>query len=246
MKRLLLAALAVFGAAALTLFAEADRRLTVHTLVREDIFAGFMANDMTRFAKGEAALEELAKERPDQLVHVRAWQGSAALYRAAVAFESGNAAEGDRQYSIAQARYAEAEKLGPNDGGVLAVEGATFAFFADRLPADKRAAAWAKAYDFYKIMASQQMPVITQLPVHLKGELLAGLTMSAQRTGHQEEFAKSLDKMIEVMADTPYGRSAIAWKERPEIVAKTSLMCKNCHDGGRLEARKTALAATAK
>jgi hypothetical protein len=95
-------------------------------------------------------------------------------------------------------------------------------------------------------MAAQQMPVVSKLPVHLRGELLAGLTMSAQRTGHQDEFAKSLDKMIEVMAGTPYGRSAVAWKERPEIVAKTSLMCKNCHDAGRLEARKTALAATAK
>ena len=29
----------------------ADTRLTVHTLVREDIFAGFLQNDLTRLAR---------------------------------------------------------------------------------------------------------------------------------------------------------------------------------------------------
>ena len=28
-----------------------DTRLTVHTLLREDVFAGFLANDMNRFAR---------------------------------------------------------------------------------------------------------------------------------------------------------------------------------------------------
>ena len=30
-----------------------DTRLSVHTLLREDIFSGFMSNNMTRFAKAE-------------------------------------------------------------------------------------------------------------------------------------------------------------------------------------------------
>jgi hypothetical protein len=46
-------------------------------------------------------------------------------------------------------------------------------------------------------------PPVNTLPSHFKGELLAGLVMSAQRTGHQEEFTMSLDKMIELTENTP-------------------------------------------
>ena len=31
-----------------------DTRLTVHTLLREDVFAGFLGNDMDRMAKADA------------------------------------------------------------------------------------------------------------------------------------------------------------------------------------------------
>lgn len=240
MKRLALPAVL-----ALTLFAETDTRITVHTLVREDVFAGFLGNDMSRFAKGEAMLEQLDKERPSQRQLIRAWQGSTAFFRAVLAYEAGDAAEGDRLYAIAQSRYEEAATLGPKDGGVWAVVGATNALFADRLPAEKRTASWAMSYDIYQKLAAGQMAFVDKLPVHIRGELLAGVTMSAQRTGHQEEYVKSLDKMIEVMAGTPYASTAKAWKERPETVAKSSLMCKNCHDAGRLEARKASLANTA-
>lgn len=241
MKQLSLAALVAF--VALALFAQSDARLTVHTLVREDIFAGFMANDMARFAKGEALLLQLEKERPADLGTIRAWQGDIAMFRAVLAYEAGKTAEGDKLYTLAAQLHDEAVKLAPADGGVWAVTGAGAALFADRLPAAQRAKAWARAYELYQKIAAQQMQFVAQLPPHLQGELLAGVVMSAQRTGHQEEFTAALDKMIQVTAKTPYGRSAIAWKERPEIVAKTSLMCKNCHDDGRLEARKTALGA---
>jgi hypothetical protein len=240
MKRFaLLAPLALF------LMAESDPRLTVHTLVREDIFAGFLAHDMTRFERGEATLGQLDKERPDQRDLVRVWQGAAALYRSVLAYEAGNAPEGDRLYQMSESRYDEAVKLGPNNPGVWAVDGASRGLFADRLPADKRAAAWAKSYEFYQRMAAQQMAFADKMPAHIRGELLAGVAMSAQRTGHQEEYEKSLDKMIELMANTPYGRTAQTWKDRPELASKSSLMCKNCHDAGRLEPTKARLASTA-
>ena len=42
----------------------ADTRLTVHTLVREDIFAGFLQNDLTRLARAEKNIELLLASRP--------------------------------------------------------------------------------------------------------------------------------------------------------------------------------------
>ena len=41
-----------------------DTRLSVHTLVREDIFAGVLDNDMERLARGEKSIEVLLVERP--------------------------------------------------------------------------------------------------------------------------------------------------------------------------------------
>ncbi len=223
------------------LSAENDPRLTVHTIVRENIFAGYMVKDMIRLAKGEAMLEQLDKERPDQRQHVRAWQGGAATFRAVLAYENGDRATGDRLYSIAQSRFDEALKLGPNDGGVWAVIATVNGLFADRLPVDKRGAVWSTAYDAYRRIAPQLMATVDTLPSHFKGELLAGLVMSAQRTGHREEFTMSLDKMIQVTENTPYSRSARTWKENPETVAHSTLLCKSCHEPGRLEARKAAL-----
>ena len=219
-----------------------DPRLTVHTLVREDIFAGYLNKDMDRFARGEAKLAELFHSKPDQRAFVYAWQGNAAIYRAVLAYEAGKPVDGDKLYDKAQSLYGEAMKIAPDDSGVWAPVGAANAFFADKLPPAKRKEAWEKAYGFYQKMAAQQMPVVDRLPSHLSGELLAGLVMSAQRTGRTEEYQKSLDRMIALLGDSPYGPLAKMWKERPELAAKTNLMCKNCHEPGRLEARKTALA----
>ena len=60
----------------------ADTRLTVHTLVREDIFAGFLQNDLVRLARAEKNIELLLASRPDARPGLLAWQGGTALTRA--------------------------------------------------------------------------------------------------------------------------------------------------------------------
>ena len=59
-----------------------DTRLTVHTLVREDIFAGFLDNDMNRFSRAERNIEALLKERPSEKANLLAWRAGAEMYRA--------------------------------------------------------------------------------------------------------------------------------------------------------------------
>jgi hypothetical protein len=83
--------------------------------------------------------------------------------------------------------------------------------------------------------------MIEKLPVHHKGEVLAGLTQSAQRTGRTEEVAQNLDKMLTVLAGTPYEAMAKQWKSDPASAATTNLTCKNCHNPGRLSNRLEAL-----
>ena len=218
-----------------------DTRLTVHTLVREDIFAGFMANDMVRFARGERNVEQLLKDRPDQRGNLLAWRGSAALHRAVLAHESGNAADFDKYLRSARAAFAEAAQQTSGNEGVAAIAGGSYAVFADRLPEPHRATAWSDAYANYSILWKQQGSVMDKLPVHHRGEVLGGLVQSAQRTGRTQEMTEYLDRMLTLLQGTQYEATAQQWKANPASAATTRVTCKACHNPGRLSSQLATL-----
>jgi tetratricopeptide (TPR) repeat protein len=215
-----------------------DSRFTVHTLVREDIFAGFLADDMERFSKGEKNIQLLLEKRPGEKADLLAWQGGAKLYRAVHALENNKKDEFQKYYGQALESFAQARQLNPQGGGgVGAVTGGSYLVFADRLPKEHRAAAWAVAYDAYRALWKQQSAIIDKLPVHLRGELLGGLAQSAQRTGRTDEAAQYVDKILESLPGTPYESVAKKWKANPAVAASVGITCLNCHEGGRLSAR---------
>lgn len=218
-----------------------DSRLTIHTLVREDIFAGFLTDDMERFTRGEKNIQLLLEKRPTAKADLLAWQAGAKLYRAVRAHEGNRREEFQQHYRQALELFAQAHELTPKGGGVAAVTGGSYVIFADRLPPEHRAAAWSQAYDSYQILWKQQEAMVDKLPVHLRGELLGGLAQSAQRTGRTQEMTPYLDKILEVLRDTPYEPVARQWKKNPEAAANSGITCLSCHDSGRLTARITAL-----
>jgi tetratricopeptide (TPR) repeat protein len=214
-----------------------DSRLTIHTLLREDIFAGYLADDMPRFSRGEKNIELLLEKRPNEKASLLAWKGGAALYRAVRANEANRKDEFQRYYQQALSLFSQARESGPHDGGAAAVAGGSLAVLGDRLPKEYRAAAWAQAYESYQWLWKQQAPIIEKLPVHIRGELLGGLAQSAQRTGRTEEMNQYLDKILAVLRDTPYESVAKKWKDNPKAAASVSVTCLSCHDAGRLSAR---------
>jgi tetratricopeptide (TPR) repeat protein len=218
-----------------------DARLTIHTLVREDIFAGFLQGDMVRFSRGEKNIQLLLDLRPAEKPDLLAWKGGAQLYRAIRSLDEKRKDEFQKNYDLALAKFDEARKLAPQGGGVNAVIGGSFGIFADQLPEENRAAAWSQAYDSYKVLWKQQEPVIDKLPVHLRGELLAGMAQSSQRTGRAQEADQYVDKIITLLPGTPYEKVAKQWKANPASASKTSMSCMTCHDQGRLADRLTAL-----
>ena len=218
-----------------------DKRLTVHTLVREDIFAGILADDMQHFTRGEKNIDALLEQRPAEKASLLAWKGAAAYYRAVRAHENNQKAEFEKQYKRALDLFAEAAKIGPQDFGVSAIVGGANGVLGDRLPKEYRAAAWSQAYDAYSKLWSVQSAMVDKLPVHIRGELLAGLAQSAQRTGRTQELQQYLDKMLAVLRDTPYEAVAKEWKKNPATAANTSITCRTCHDPGRLSARLATL-----
>jgi hypothetical protein len=129
----------------------ADTRLTIHTLVREDVFAGFLSDNLERLARGEKNIETLLEKRPAAKAELLAWKAGVTLYHAARAHENNRSQEFEQKYKQALDLFAQARQLGAENGGVAAVTGGSYVLFADRLPKEHRAAAWAQAYDNYQI-----------------------------------------------------------------------------------------------
>ena len=214
-----------------------DSRLSIHTLVREDIFAGWRRNDMERFARGEKNIDILLEQRPNEKADLLSWKGAASLYRAVLAHEAGDEKGFEQRYKEALRLFQEARKAGPQSPGSAAVIGGGYVMFADRLPEQYRAAAWSECYDSYERLRTLQADVVDKLPLHLRGELLAGLAQSAQRTGRRQVMDEYLSKIITDLPDSPYGRVAKKWKDDPQSAATTNMSCKTCHASGRLAAR---------
>lgn len=220
----------------------ADTRLTVHTLVREDIFAGFLQNDQTRMARAEKSLEQLLASRPAERASVLAWQGSIALTRAALANEAKQPERFRQQYRSALDLYAEAMTLGPDNVGVFAITGGTQTALADRLPAEERVASWELGYTAYQRLWTLQGQNIERLPLHMKGEVLSGLAQTAQRTGRAAEADAQIERMLTLLPDTPYAARARQWKDNPATRTTTSVNCQTCHAPGTLVARMAEVA----
>jgi len=218
-----------------------DTRIPVHTLVREDIFAGFLTDDMERLARGEKNLQTLLEKRPAAKSDLLAWKAGIATYRAVRAHEANRDDEFRRKYQESLDLFSQARQAGLNNGGVAAITGGVYVFFGDRLPKEYRDAAWSQAYDAYQELWKQQGPIVDKLPVHLRGELLGGLATSAMRTGRAEEAMRHLNKMLDALAGTPYEPVAKKWKENPKAAVDTSITCLTCHEQGRLAARLNAL-----
>lgn len=214
-----------------------NQKLTVHTLVREDIFAGWRSKNMERFERGEKNIELLLEQRPKFKADLLAWKGGAKLYRAVLAYEDGNKEEFQKLYDEAKSLLDEAATLGKGNAGVAAVVGGSYLTFGDRLPEELREHAWQTSYDSYQTLWKYQGKIVERLPEHIKGELLAGLVQSAHRTGRDAEYQQYLEKIIEVLPETGYSRVALQWKENPAAAATGNISCKSCHAEGKLDSR---------
>jgi hypothetical protein len=214
-----------------------DTRLTVHTLLREDIFAGFLQNDLARLARAEKNIDLLLASRPADRDSLLAWQGGTELTRAAQANEARKSDQFREHYRRAVDLFAEARKLGPANVGVFAINGGSMLMLADRLPEKERAASWEEAYAAYQQLWKMQAEAIDKLPLHHKGEVLTGLAQSAQRTGRDAELGPQLDRILTLLANTPYAKTAQQWKDNPASRAQSKLACQTCHGPGTLVAR---------
>ena len=210
--------------------------ISIHTWVREDVFGGFMDNDMVRFERGEAKVREYLAEAPDR-ADASAWMAGIKLHRAGLAFSEQKTADGEALVNEAIALMDAAVAKAPNDFGATATTGGSIVTLANKLPEKYYDDLMRRARAQYAKLYAAQSPALAQLPLHLKGELLAGVAETEFRVGDKERAKVVLQQIITELPDTAYAKSAAMWLASPEKVTRdTKLVCQSCHQAGRLSA----------
>jgi len=233
MKRSVVIVLAVAGAC--LLLAERPAGISIYTWAREDLFAGPMGNDVDRFNAGMVKVDEALQQNPKD-PNALALKGFGTAYRAFRAIDAGDRAAFDRQYDEAVRLLDEAAAIDPNGIGVNAVYGATMLYWYSKLPAEHRAHAATKGRASYMAIYKVQEQMADKMPMHIKGELFAGLAEAERRMGDTEKSKAWLQRIVDTMQGTPYARVAGQWLANPDRIPESNrVMCQTCHDPGRLD-----------
>lgn len=217
---------------ALTLFA--DQRLTLHWLVREDIFSGVLANDRARLEKGAQTLETVASLYAP--VDVYAWRAGVEMMRAVWAHEDGKPEDFRRHYSLA-ITYFDATRNLANERTVAIpeiFEGGIYVATADRLPESLRRGAWERCYLAYKKLNALEASRLDKLPLHMRGEIIAGLAVATQRTGRTAELPAALEAVQTKLPGSVYATAAQKWLADPTSATKVRMACLTCHEPNTL------------
>ncbi len=212
----------------------AEQRLTLHWLVREDIFAGVLANDRVRLEKGAKTLDTVAAFY--QPVDVYAWRAGVETMRAIWAHEDGKPEDFRRHYALA-ITYFDASRNASN-AQTAAIpeifEGGIYVAVADRLPESLRRGAWERCYSAYQKLNAMEAGRVDRLPLHMKGEVIAGLAVATQRTGRTDELPAALEAVQTKLAGSVYASAAKKWLADPASATKVRMACLTCHEPNTL------------
>ena len=209
--------------------------INVYTWTREDIFAGLIAGNFEQLDSGMKKLDDILKQTPND-PDAMAMKAGGLTALAVRDLEKGDTAAFNRQYDEAIRLLDSAYKIEAKSIGVNAVYGGVTLYNYTKLPEQRRPHALQMARRSYNFLYTAQEKGLEKLPLHLKGEVLAGVAEAELRSGNTAQAQVYLKRMIETLPDTPYARRAQQWLATPESVAASGrLICQSCHDPGRLK-----------
>lgn len=201
--------------------------------VREDLFAGYLVNDMERLARGEAKAADVLAANPND-VSAASWGLSAAFYRAILAYEAGGRAEFDGKYRKVIADFEKLHGDHPESVAVLAIYGGMISTLGHRLPTDLQPEANRRAAELFLKLEQVQKAFFDKMPVHHRGEVLSGVAQGAARSGQMELARKYLTRIVETLPGTPYAPLARRMLDDPALTRTMKVACNTCHEPNRL------------
>jgi hypothetical protein len=227
--RILCFAILTFAAAG----APKPESLPVSIWVREDLFAGYLDGNMQAFERGERKLDELLAQRPNA-PGIRSWKLSAEFFRAVLLYEADDRRAFDSRYQHVTRSFEALRQETPTSVGLLAVYGGTIATLAHRLPVELQAAANTRATEMFLLLEQLQKAEFDKLPLHHRGEVLAGIAQSAARSAQDELARKYLTRIATTLPNTPYAAFAQTMLKDNNAMKTTRIACNSCHEPNRL------------
>src|SRR5215471_357222 len=205
---------------ALPLLAGADDlvkpdKISIHTWVREDMFAGWIGNDMVTFERGVAKVDRFLSDHPDDR-NALAWkylQASKYMIRARAAKDD---AEYAKQLAIAKDLRTRVFAGGLQDPGPYIIIGSSLVNTGDAAPDKDRDWMYRDALELLSKVPQLQGDVFNSLPAHMRGELWAQLAYVSAKLGDTAARDRSLQNLL-TLTGSPYESRARAWQNAANL-----------------------------
>jgi tetratricopeptide (TPR) repeat protein len=195
-------------------------------VVRADFFAGFRG-DAARLQRGMELCETTLAADPEH-AEALVWHGAGLVFLAGRAAAAQDPLTAQARMQQGWAEMDRAIAIAPDALGVMLVRAVTLSAAASRLR-DRELARTAlrSAVSGFERALTLQTPYFEQLPVHSRGELLAGLAEGYSRLGDAGKARRYLERMVSELPDSPYQARARAWLE--DGAESGQLTCLTCH-----------------
>lgn len=218
-------------------------KLTIHTWVREDIFAGWVARDNAALERGVAKLNRFLEQNPGQ-EDALAWLYLSEMHRMRAAQAAGDSAAYDRAMAAAaqlRAKIFDGRTAGVGPYIIVGsglVAGAFWARDEDRpqMYRDGRA--------MLKRVPEIQGERFNALPPHMRGELWSQIAFASDRLGDKPERDRYIEFMLTQLKGSLYEKRAERWQKLSALTTEADNMCISCHEPGRLKPTAARLGVT--
>jgi hypothetical protein len=209
---------------------EKPDKITVHTWVREEMFAGILVDDKDALERGAKKLDRILASNPDDEVAL-SWRMFEYVTRAAWENDKGDHAAAGK---LVERALATRQRIAAsNDQGAHVVMGGSLLLYAARSPKQATEAMYRDGRDHLLKVRKAQDAYFAKLPPHFSGELLSQLVFAADRLGDKDAKEQYIAEMKKLLAGTPYERRAEKWQTM-EIKDWNTVRCISCHEPGRL------------
>jgi len=208
-------------------------KITISTWVREDLFAGWIANDANTLERGVRKLDRYLQDHPDDPTAL-SWKFLAASFWMREARRKGDDAAWRRHLADARDLREKIFARDPQDPGPYIIVGSMLVDVAYFAPPDDRAWMYRDGRELLNKVPGLQTKYFDTLPPHMRGELWAQIAYASDRLGDTAGRDRVLNEMLTKLAGSPYEARARAWQKEGALANEKQYLCISCHEPGRL------------
>ena len=208
-------------------------KISIDTWVREELFAGWIANDLDAFQHGVRKLDAYLQDHPDD-AEALALNYLAIAYRMRQALAAGDDAAYRRHLATANDVLQKTFATNPENPGPYIIVGSALVRLASSAPEPDRARMYRDGRDLLNKVPGLQKDYFDTLPPHMRGELWSQIAFASDRLGETAERDRVISEILTKLQGSPYETRARHWQKLSNLKNEGDYACLSCHEPGRL------------